>query len=144
VQVVHHATEFTGELRGPRVEGTLGVTSGNVNLDEIVALLGPGPYATSPTDLTTSAAPTTSGTPAVPAAPDAPTAQAAASEKGGEEDDSGGVFDNLTMDVRLTIPDDLVLKANSLQTPGSPIGLGSRDSFMPSSFLTPTGPRRTR
>jgi translocation and assembly module TamB len=38
---------------------------------------------------------------------------------------SPSIFDALKMDVRLTVPDDLVVRASELRTPGSAIGLGA-------------------
>ena len=34
-------------------------------------------------------------------------------------------LDALTMDVRVTVPDDLVVKASDLRTPGAPVSLGA-------------------
>ena len=96
---VHSRLEVAGELRAPRLEGYLGVTTGQINVDEIIDLTGPAPYATEPADF--------GGTPAAePASP-------------------GSVFDRLQMDVQLTVPNDLVVKAGSLQLPDAPIGLGA-------------------
>jgi autotransporter translocation and assembly factor TamB len=93
--------EIGGELRSPRVIGDLGVSTGRVNLDEVLALVGDSPYATEETEYLERAA-------AANAAAPAPS-----------------IFDALKMDVRVTVPDDLVIRASELRTPGSPISLGA-------------------
>jgi translocation and assembly module TamB len=92
---------LTGELNAPRVEGDLGITTGQLNLDPIIAQTGDSAYDTKPTEYAT-------------ATTDAAGQQAAPS-----------VFDALQLDVHVTVPDDLVVKASDLKTPGSPIGLGA-------------------
>jgi autotransporter translocation and assembly factor TamB len=94
---VESSLEVNGELRAPRIGGYFGVTTGELNLDEIIALVGPSPYSTQPIEF---AAP--------PEEPQAP-----------------GPFGALAMDVQLYVPNDLVVKSSSLQTPQSPIGLGA-------------------
>jgi translocation and assembly module TamB len=91
------ALEIGGDLRAPQLTGTLAVTTGTVNLDPIFALVGTSPYPTEPIDARASAT-----------AP-APT----------------GPFAALTMDVTVTVPDDLVVRAASVQAPGAPVGLGA-------------------
>ena len=98
---LNSALEIAGELRSPRVEGDLGVSTGQVNLDEIIALMSDSAYATQETVYLTK--------PADAAAP--PLALSP--------------LDALKMDVRLTVPDDLVVKASELRAPGAPIGLGA-------------------
>ena len=93
--------EVAGELRSPRLEGYFGVSTGEINVDEIVELTGPTTYATEPADFGTE-----------PAAASEPSPKAS-------------VFDRLQMDVQLTVPNDLVVKAGSLQLPDAPIGLGA-------------------
>ncbi len=93
--------EVAGVLRSPRLEGYLGVSTGEINVDEIVDLTGPSTYATEPVNF---------GTAPTPASEPAPKAS---------------VFDRLQMDLQLTVPDALVVKAGSLQLPDAPIGLGA-------------------
>jgi autotransporter translocation and assembly factor TamB len=102
---IESSLEINGELRAPNIGGYFGVTTGEVNLDEIVALAGPSAYSTTPTEFVT---PTESAQP--PAAT--------------------SVFDGLRMDVSLYVPNDLVIKSQSLQTPGSPIGLGALNATL--------------
>jgi translocation and assembly module TamB len=97
---IQSALEIGGTLAAPRVGGYLGVTTGDVNLDRVIALAGPSPYATEQIQYRT-----------------AIDQQA--------EPATQGPFGALTMDVQVTIPDDLVVKAASLQAPGAPIGLGA-------------------
>ncbi|HEV8347622.1 MAG TPA: translocation/assembly module TamB domain-containing protein, partial [Vicinamibacterales bacterium] len=92
---------LAGELTAPRVEGTLGLTTGVVNLDPILALVGESAYSTEETQYLKKPN-------AAPEQPPAPS-----------------MFDALTMDVRVTVPNDLVVKANDLQAPGAPISLGA-------------------
>ena len=92
---------LAGELTAPRVEGTLGLTTGVINLDPILALVGESAYSTEETQYLDKPAAAPKPTPAP----------------------SG--FDALQMDVRVTVPNDLVVKGNDLQAPGAPIGLGA-------------------
>jgi hypothetical protein len=92
---------LAGELTAPRMEGTLGLTTGVVNLDPILALVGESAYATEETQYL-----------------DKPNAAP-------KETPAPSMFDALTMDVRVTVPNDLVVKANDLQAPGAPISLGA-------------------
>jgi autotransporter translocation and assembly factor TamB len=95
--------EIAGELRAPRVIGDLGISTGRINLDELIALAGDSPYATREAEYLTP-----EETAVATAQPPAPS-----------------IFDALAMDVRLTVPDDLVVRASELRTPGSPISLGA-------------------
>ena len=70
-------------------------------LDAILAQVGDSAYATKQTEYTTIADNATGQKP-VP-----------------------GAFDALQLDVHLTVPNDLVVRASELRAPGSPIGLGA-------------------
>ena len=98
---IHSRMEVAGDLRSPRLEGYLGVTTGQINVGEIVDRTGPAPYATEAANF--DAAPASASEPA----------------------SMGRVFDRLQMDVELAVPNDLVVKAGSLQLPDAPIGLGA-------------------
>ncbi len=104
---IQSAVSLSGQLRSPIVQGYLGVTTGNINLDEIIAVFGASPYATE------SAVPVDAGNTTAVLAQAVP-APAAFSP-----------FDALRMNLSLTVPNDLVVKASNLQTPGSPVGLGA-------------------
>jgi translocation and assembly module TamB len=97
---IESALEIGGTLAAPHIGGYFGLTTGSINLDEIVALAGPSPYPTEPIKYQT----------AVDEAAE-PAAQ--------------GPLGALTMDVHVTVPNDLVVKSSSLQAPGAPIGLGA-------------------
>ena len=91
----------TGELANPRIEGDLGVTTGSLDLDPILAQISDSAYATKQTEYATSAADA-----------NGPTAKPNA-------------FDALQVDVHLTVPNDLVIKDSDLKTADAPIGLGA-------------------
>jgi autotransporter translocation and assembly factor TamB len=95
---VEMALEASGNLLAPRVQGYLGVNTGEIDLDEVLALAGPSPYATEPIEYDYS---TEGVTP------------------------RGGPAGALGMDVQVIVPNDLVVSSANLQTPGSPIGLGA-------------------
>ena len=93
--------EIAGELRAPRIEGDFGISTGVVNLDEIVALASGSAYATQQTEYVT------------------PPNDVAT------EPASSSPMDALKMDVRVTVPEDLVVKASELRAPGAPVSLGA-------------------
>ena len=93
---------LTGELRAPRLQGDLGVTTGRLDLDPIIAATGASAYATKETEYAT--------TP---------------SDTQGQKNAAPTGFDALAMDVHLTVPDDLIVRASDLRAPGAPIGLGT-------------------
>ena len=103
---IQSAMSLSGQLRSPIVQGYLGVTTGEINLDQIIAIVGASPYSTEAAkeDSGNTTAVIAQATPAPPPA---------------------SVFDALRMNLSLTVPDDLVIKASSLQTPGSPVSLGA-------------------
>jgi len=93
---------LTGQLSAPRLEGNLGINTGTINLDPIMATAGDSAYATKETEYATGAEDTQGQTKAQPTG-----------------------FNALAMNLHLTVPDDLVVKASDLRTPGAPIGLGT-------------------
>jgi autotransporter translocation and assembly factor TamB len=92
---------LAGELTAPRVEGNLGITTGTVNLDPILAQVGDSAYATKETEFATAPADAQGQTPPPSA------------------------FDALQMDLRVTVPDDLVIKSNDLRAADAPISMGA-------------------
>jgi translocation and assembly module TamB len=105
---------LTGQPTAPRLEGDLGVTTGVINLDPILNLVGTSAYSTQPIDyLTPAAAPV--------AAPRANQIQRPAPGMPG----MAAIIEALQVDVRMTVPDDLVIKANDLRALDSPISLGA-------------------
>ena len=99
---INSDVQLGGELRAPRIEGDLGIETGSINLDEILAQTTGSAYATQQTEYVTKPE------------PEAP-----------EEPAKLSPFEALKMNLHLTVPDDLVVKASSLQTPDAPIGLGA-------------------
>jgi len=93
--------KLTGDVTAPRVEGSLGVTTGRIDLDPILAQTGTSAYATKEIEYGNE----TENTNGQTAAP--------------------GLFEALQMDVHMTVPGDLVIKSSDLKSPGSPIGLGA-------------------
>src|SRR5207247_11270363 len=84
-----------------RVDGDLGVTTRTTNLEPIPAATGESAYSTKATEYETGAVDTKGQTPP-------PTA-----------------FNALSMNVHVTVPDDLVVKGSDLRAPDAPIGLGA-------------------
>ncbi|MES1164156.1 MAG: translocation/assembly module TamB domain-containing protein, partial [Verrucomicrobiota bacterium] len=97
---VNSSLEVAGDLRAPRVSGEFGVSTGTVNLDPILAALGDSPYPTSPTVDVDVVGP---GAVAQPRS----------------------FADALQLDVHITAPNDLVVKASDVRPGGAPIGLGA-------------------
>ena len=96
---IHSDMRLTGELSAPRVEGELGLTTGRIDLDRIMAQVEDPTYSTEATKYQTEA-----------------DANATA---------NSSAFDALQMDLRVTVPNDFVVKADDLKAPGAPIGLGA-------------------
>jgi autotransporter translocation and assembly factor TamB len=97
--------QLGGELRAPRLEGNLGLTTGTVDVDPILDAIADEAYATAQTEYGH-------------AAP-------AAGPKKTEPFSMVGALQALSMDVHVTVPDDLVVKGTELRTNDVPIGLGS-------------------
>ena len=93
---------LTGDLAAPRVEGELGVTTGRIDLDPILAQTGTSAYATKETEYA-------SGT----------------ENQNGQTQAAASPMQALQMDLHVTVPDDLVVKASDLRAPGAPLSLGS-------------------
>ncbi len=99
---VNSDLRIAGQLSAPRIEGDLGISTGVVNLDPILSQVGDSAYATKATEFETKAA-----------------------DNAGQTAPAASVFDQLYTFVHLTVPNDLVIKANDIKAPGSPIGLGA-------------------
>lgn len=95
---VNSNLELTGTLANPKVVGDLGVATGNIKLDPILAKLTNSAYSTSELDISKSA--------------------------GTENNQRQGLLGALELNMHLTIPDDLVVKADDLKTAEGPVGLG--------------------
>jgi TamB, inner membrane protein subunit of TAM complex/AsmA family len=98
---VQGALELGGELRSPEIRGDFGVSTGRLDLDEILAKI-PSAYSTEAI-----------------ADPNAATAPPA------EQPQKRSTFDALKMNVRITVPDDLIVNSSGIEVPGALIDLGA-------------------
>lgn len=99
---VQSSLGLTGELTAPRVGGYLGITSGELNVDNLLATVGTSPYQpVESADTEGEDAPTEAG--AVPTGP----------------------YEAATVDVTVDVPNALVVRGDNLQLPDAPIGLGA-------------------
>ena len=128
-----------GEIRQPRITGTLGIYTGTINLDKVLDLATSSAYSTTAQTLPVSeggqpaSAPTgqpvnepaataeSARTAAVPGPPSAQPPNAAGSPGGA----SPSALAAGAIDVRLNVPDDLVIKGNDIRIGQSSIGLGN-------------------
>jgi autotransporter translocation and assembly factor TamB len=94
---INSSVELTGTLSNPKVQGNLGIATGNIKLDPILAKLTNSAYSTSAIDI---------------------------SKTQGPENERQGFLGALQLDMHVTIPDDLVVKADDIKTADGPIGLG--------------------
>jgi autotransporter translocation and assembly factor TamB len=90
---------LSGDPAAPRIEGDLGVTSGQINLDPILLATTESAYATTGTG----------------DQPDAAESQAQAGT-------ASNLFGGLAMNLHLTVPEDVILRASDLRASGSPVG----------------------
>jgi autotransporter translocation and assembly factor TamB len=120
--------QIAGDLVNPRVEGDLGVNTGVVNLDPILASVGTSAYATKQTEFVTDAS----------------------NDQGQTPPPSG--FAGLRLNMHVTVPDDLVVRATDLSVPDAPISLGAvnmtlggdlRVTKEPGGIVSIVGPVRT-
>jgi len=125
---------ITGELRRPRIEGEVKLEDARVEVDEVLAMAsqpGAADVALPPIEPGASAAADERGateaagrslqrSEASPGSQPAAGQPAAPAEASAEP--AGTLFENVTMDVRLRIPDNLVLRGSDLR-PGGPGGL---------------------
>ena len=91
---VNSNLDLTGTLANPSVVGDLGIATGSIKLDPILAMINTA-YSTTSLDISQT-----------------------------QENRRQGLLDALQLNVHVTIPDDLVVKADDLRTGASPIGLG--------------------
>jgi translocation and assembly module TamB len=94
--------DIGGDARAPEVSGRLSIASGKLNLDQLLAAIGSSPYSTQATQFET-----------------VPVDQAVAGNT------PLGIYDALTADVRIGIPDDFVLQGRDLQPNEATVGLGA-------------------
>ena len=100
---------ITGTVRAPKVEGSVEVEPGTIDVAEVLRLAGErNAYSTTATEI----APTESGgpeptTPALPA-----------------------IFDALDLQLGLAIPGDLLLKGNNIKPASAPIDVGDMNAYV--------------
>src|SRR5262249_6004563 len=105
---LNSSLRLAGDLLKPRVEGDLGIASGRLELDPLLAV-----FANSPT------------APAAPAANDGDSANQDVETPAAQAPPSGSLFDRVQMDVQFKVPDDLVVRGSELKPAGAPVGLGA-------------------
>ncbi len=101
--------KLTGELRKPRIEGTVEVENGTVHLARLLEQTTANPYAIEPTDVSVEGADEAARATPVEPAP-------AAAEP--------GLFRALALDIALSVPSNLVLRGNELRPANAPIDIG--------------------
>jgi len=135
--------KLTGELRAPRLEGSVDVNTGTLDVAQILDQIGTSAYSTKPTELPKpevtadakvkanaeippAADSTKPGTAADTAPNTSQVVQRTEQEKLAETPPPAppGIFDALALDVAFGVPDDLVLKGQGIKAPGSGVGIG--------------------
>ena len=101
----------TGEVTAPTVTGEIATEPGRLEVDQILEQLARSPYRTESTVATTTETPT-----------DPLTTPGPGLEAG--DNPQVGAYDNATIDVRLRLPDDLLLRGRDMHASFSRIGLG--------------------
>ncbi|MGE5361921.1 MAG: translocation/assembly module TamB domain-containing protein, partial [Bacteroidales bacterium] len=127
-----------GELRSPRITGTLAINTGTINIDKVLDLATSSAYSTSAETV-----PTAEGgepasqpigqpvnQPAREAAapnklPETPAEHSARTGAPSPAASSNGVFDAAAVDLHFTVPDDLVIKGNDIRVGQSSVGMGN-------------------
>jgi translocation and assembly module TamB len=104
---------ISGDAAKPQIAGTVSTQNGRLEVDQLLEQLTMSPYNTQGTVATTADAPVTPGAAAAPE-PAQPSVLSSLS-----------LYDAATVDVHLTLPDDLVLRGRDIQTAYSRIGLGN-------------------
>ena len=124
--------KITGELRRPRIEGQVRLEAARLEVDQILQLFY-DPYSVEELPDVVSAEQTVAGTgsaeeAARQALQKSKTAAAPVAEEATEQSPPApaGAFDPVALDVRLVIPDNLVLRGDNLR-PGGPTGASLGD-----------------
>jgi len=103
---------ISGDVTKPKISGTLSSQNGRLEVDQLLEQLTMNPYSTQGTVATAME---------TPAAPTAPPEEAAAPSALS----SLSLYDAATVDIHVTLPDDLVLRGRDIQTSYSRMGLGN-------------------
>ena len=99
---------ITGTVRAPKVDGTVEVEPGSINVADILDTATRSAYSTTPTE--TSPAASAGPEPTTPAVP--------------------GIFDALDLKLSLAIPGDLLLKGNNIRPANAPIDVGDMSAYV--------------
>ena len=140
--------KLTGELRAPRLEGSVNVNTGTLDIAQILDQIGTTAYSTKATELPTEEAATTEArvksNAEIPAGADtrkpgsgaetAPNTSRVVQRTEQENQEQRqaeaskqprpSVFDALALNVSFGVPDDLVIKGQGIKAPGSSVGIG--------------------
>jgi uncharacterized protein involved in outer membrane biogenesis len=105
--------KITGELRKPRLEGSVDIENATIHLAELLDQVTSNPYAIE-------------ADAAVAGADEA--ARAVPPVEGSPEADQPGLFDALDLDITVVVPDNLVLRGNDLRPANAPIDIGDMNA----------------
>lgn len=108
--IVDSDLRISGDATHPRISGTLSTPAGRLEVDQLLEQLTKNPYSTQATIETTI---------------DNPQPAVAATQPTSSPLTGITPYQGATVDIHITLPDDLVLRGRSLQTAYSRIGLGS-------------------
>jgi len=133
----------TGELRSPRIDGSIDISTGTLDVAKILERVANNAYSTTATELPTADSATAAAR--VRANADIP-AEADSTKPGTVADTAPNttqavketteqlqaetpaptpsLFETLTLDVTFGVPDDLILKGQGLRAPGGGVGIG--------------------
>jgi autotransporter translocation and assembly factor TamB len=103
---------ISGDASKPQITGTLSPQTGLLEVDQVLEQLTRNPYSTRATAATATDAPVTLPAAAKPA-PSSPPSSAPR------------LYDAATVDIKLLLPDDFLLRGRNMQTAYSRIGLGN-------------------
>jgi autotransporter translocation and assembly factor TamB len=116
---------IAGRLQQPRVEGTVAVHTGTVHVGRVLSQLTTDAYALEPTEIETAPQAATNPSEGATAVAEAGTSPKPGAAPEAPAEPAGGLFQALTLDVALTVPNNLVIRGEDLNPSGaSPVGLG--------------------
>jgi hypothetical protein len=104
---------ISGDASKPQITGSLSTQTGLLEVDQVLEQLTKTPYSTQATAATTSDAPVTLPAAAKPAPSSSPPSSAP------------HLYDAATVDIKLLLPDDFLLRGRDMQMAYSRIGLGN-------------------
>ena len=105
--------KLTGELRKPRLEGSVDIENATIHLAELIEQVTANPYAVEADAGLAGADEAARATP--------PSGAAAASKQ-------PSLFDALDLDVTVVVPDNMVLRGNNLRPANAPIDIGDMNA----------------